>query len=84
MKYLLVEKTKLPKVRETEDIQKVINDMYGNDYMILNEDSNLLGISKCKFPALIELIEDAQRWDCLWIGVSNCVGETEDMVEASV
>ncbi len=33
-----------------------------------------------KFPALIELIEDAQRWDCLWIGVSNCVGETEDMV----
>lgn len=80
MKYLLVEKNKLPKVRETEDIQKVINDMYGNDYMILNEDSNLLGISKCKFPALIELIEDAQRWDCLWIGVSNCVGETEDIV----
>lgn len=49
MKYLLVEKNKLPIVCETEDIQKVINDMYGNDYIILNEDSNLLGISKCKF-----------------------------------
>ncbi len=37
-------------------------------------------ISKSKYTGLRELINDAQRWDCLWIGVSNCYGEVEDMV----
>ena len=83
MKYLFVEQNKLPKVCETNDIYQVIKDMFGNDYMILNEDDSRLGmskISKLKYTGLRELINDAQRWDCLWIGVSNCYGEVEDMV----
>lgn len=83
MKYLFVEQNKLPKVCETNDIYQVIKDMFGNDYMTLNEDDSRLGmskISKLKYTGLRELINDAQRWDCLWIGVSNCYGEDEDMV----
>ena len=83
MKYLFVEQNKLPQVCETNDIYQVIKDMFGNDYMTLNEDDSRLGmskISKSKYTGLRELINDAQRWDCLWIGVSNCYGEVEDMV----
>ena len=61
MKYLFVEQNKLPKVCETNDIYQVIKDMFGNDYMTLNEDDSRLCmsmISKSKYTGLRELINN--------------------------
>ena len=54
--------------------------MFGNSFMVLNKEDSLLGISKCKDPFWNEVHPNAQRWDCLWIGVSNYQGEVDDTV----